>query len=106
MFNRLIGNTLLFTDRLMNKKAVFKPNQSAKEQSNLPGPSGMDENQNKKKKDKIVMDADILQNAKLLVIKKQQKDDIEDIKLSMKKMQKTQNLISQQINHIIEKLNG
>ena len=87
-FNRLMGNTLLFTDRLMNKKAVFYPNQSKKERGRLPGPDGMGE-----MKDKLVMDADILENAKTLIIKKQEQDHLEEMKQRMKQMERILNQI-------------
>ena len=83
-FSKIVGNTLLFTDRLMNKRAVFQPNKSKKERSRLPGPNGSDEIV----KDKLVMDADILNNAKTLIIKKQEQDGLEELKLRIKSIEK------------------
>ena len=40
LLSKVMGSTLLFNDRLINKKATFLPNQSKKEQSSLPGPDG------------------------------------------------------------------
>lgn len=40
LLSKVMGSTLLFNDRLRNKKAIFLPNQSKKEQSSLPGPDG------------------------------------------------------------------
>ena len=108
MFNFLIGNTLLFTDRLMNKRAVFYPNQSRKEggkERSLPGPTA-DGNDRQTKRDKLLMDVDILENAKMLVVKKQERDQLEEIKAKLRQMEKGLLLISRQQNHIIEKLNG
>ena len=96
-FNRLIGNTLLFTDRLMNKKAVFYPNQSKKERGGLPGPSGTNE-----KKGKLVMDGTILENAKTLIIKRQEKDNIEELKQEVMQMKK----VLSHLAHLVEKFNG
>ena len=100
-FNRLIGNTLLFVDRLSNKKAVFYPNQSKKERSPLPGTPGMDE-----KITKLVMDETILENAKALIIKKQEKNTLEEMKEKLKHMEKILGQLSHQQNLIVEKLNA
>jgi len=100
-FNRLIGNTLLFVDRLSNKKAVFYPNQSKKERSPLPGTPGMEE-----KMTKLVMDETILENAKALIIKKQEKNTLDEMKEKLKQMEKILGQLSHQQNLIVDKLNA
>jgi len=114
ILNCLIGPTLLFTDRLTNKRAVFYPNKSARERSSeeegggergeLPGPRlglarlGF--------KDNLVMDENILESAKALVVSRQESDKMEELQAKMIKIEKGLLLLAKQQNLIIEKLNG
>ena len=95
-----MGSTLLFNKRLLNKKAVFLPNQSRREQSKLPGPEGEDDRPNEK--DNLILDDDIIESAKSLLVKKQ-----ETLVVSrMKQMEKSLLLLNKQQNLIIEMLNN
>ena len=86
----------------MNKKAVFLPNQSRREQSKLPGPDGLGEDRRTPKDDNLILDDEIIESAKCLLVKKQ--ETLASTKL--KQMEKSLLLMNKQQNLIIEMLNN
>ena len=61
LLSKVMGSTLLFTDRLKNKKAIFLPNQSKREQGSLPGPDGSRDHGGKKD---MIIDDEVIEAAK------------------------------------------
>ena len=95
----IFGTTLLFNSRLTNKKAVFWPNKSRREQSlKLPGPDGMREA--KVVKDNLILDDDIIESAKNLLVKKQETGKLKQIEKSLLLLNKQQNLIIEMLNNM------
>lgn len=119
VFNFFIGSTLLFKDRLITKKAVFLPNRSPVERS-LPGPDlrdgGPDLPSSTRKRfitsagkggslnAQLVMDEDILENAKSLLSKRQEKGLVDELSSKVLQMEKTLRFLSKQQQFLLETL--
>merc|ERR1712008_530454 len=73
LLNKVMGNTLLFTDRLKNKRAIFLPNQSKREQGSLPGPDGSRDPGGKKD---MIIDDEVIEAAKGLLLKRQEESTL------------------------------
>ena len=100
ILSKIMGSTLLFTDRLRNKKAIFLPNQSKREQSSLPGPDGSRDHGDKT----MIIDDEVIEAAKGLLLKRQESslisDKLKQIEKSMLLMNKQQNLLIEMINNL------
>ena len=99
---KLWGSTLLFSERLRNKKAVFYPNKSRKEQSFLPGPDGIIDN--KVKNDNLILDDDNIKAAKALLLKRQDNKELNALMDRLKQMEISMLLMNEQRNLLIERI--
>jgi len=101
LLNKMMGNTLLFTDRLKNKRAIFLPNQSKREQGSLPGPDG---SRDPLGKEGMIIDDEVIEAAKGLLLKRQEESTLtkklNQIEKSMLLMNKQQNLLIEMINNL------
>ena len=97
-----MGDTLLFSERLVHKKAVFYPNKSRQEQSQLPGPDGV--NDKEVKNDNLILDEEIIESAKALLVKRQETKEFTALTARLKQIEKSLLLMNQQQNLIIEKI--
>ena len=99
ILTKIFGTTLLFNSRLKNKKSIFLPNKSRREQSlMLPGPDGTRED--KTVKDNLILDDDIIESAKNLLVKKQETGKLKQIEKSLLLLNKQQNLIIEMLNDL------
>lgn len=94
---KLMGTTLLFSDRLKNKKAVFLPNQSKREQSSLPGPDG-----GRKASQNLVLDDTVIESAKCLLLKRKENRELTALSGKLKQIEKSMLLMNKQQNLLIE----
>ena len=101
LLTKIFGTTLLFNSRLTNKKAVFLPNKSRREQSlRLPGPEGLREDQHQSDNDNLILDDEIIESAKNLLVKKQEAGNLKQIEKSLLLLNKQQNLIIELLNNL------
>ena len=105
MLSKIMGTTLLFSEILVHKQAVFYPNKSKLEQSSLPGPGGTS---NKKKTiaDNLTIDDDIIEAAKGLLVKRNESRDLEMLSFKLKQIEKSMLLMNKQQNYLIEMISN
>ena len=94
---KCMGDTLLFSERLVHKKAVFYPNKSRKEQSDLPEPDGLIES----KKEKLTLDDEVIEAAKALLKKRNESKENNSLTSRLKQIEKSMLLLNQQQNIIL-----
>ena len=96
---KCMGDTLLFSERLVHKKAVFYPNKSRKEQSDLPEPDGLIES----KKEPLTLDEEVIEAAKALLKKRNESTEINSLTSRLKQIEKSVLLLNKQQNLLLEK---
>ena len=97
---KCMGDTLLFSERLVHKKAVFYPNKSRKEQSDLPEPDGLIES----KKAPLTLDDEVIEAAKALLKKRNESKEINALTSRLKQIEKSMLLLNQQQNVLLERI--
>jgi len=97
---KCMGDTLLFSERLIHKKAVFYPNKSRKEQSDLPEPDGLIES----KKEPLTLDEEVIEAAKALLKKRNESTEINSLTSRLKQIEKSVLLLNKQQNLLLEKI--
>ena len=84
-----------------DKRAIFLPNQSKREQGSLPGPDGSRDPGGKKD---MIIDDEVIEAAKGLLLKRQEESTLtkklKQIEKSMLLMNKQQNLLIEMINNL------
>lgn len=107
LLSKVMGTTLLFSERLVNKKAIFYPNKSNREQSNFPGHDGHDGGSREAKvaTDNLILDEAIIGAAKGLLVRRQDNRELSGVTSKLKQIEKSLLLMNQQQNLIIEMMN-
>ena len=105
---KTMGTTLLFSKRLRNKRAVFLPNQSNREQSSLPGPDGVKNRVRPTANlaDNLLLDNEVIEAAKGLLMKRREGREMTVLTSRLKQIEKSMMLMNKQQNLIIEMMNN